>query len=79
MSIKSALIGSAIGLGISGLTCSGILEIIKRINKDDVENVTISRQFTPLLFEQIGNVIVVTSGLFGLYYGMKNDIKLLRI
>tara|TARA_X000000368_G_scaffold389265_1_gene351468 strand:- start:352 stop:603 length:252 start_codon:yes stop_codon:yes gene_type:complete len=82
MSVKSALIGSAIGLSVSGLGCSAILSIVKKFNKDkhndEGEVMTISRQLTPILVEQISNVVVVASGLFGLYYGMKNDIKLLR-
>ena len=82
MSIKNALIGSAIGLSVSGLGCSAILSIVKKFSKDkhndEGEVMTISRQITPVLVEQISNVIVVASGLFGLYYGMKNDIKLLR-
>ena len=82
MSIRSALIGSAIGLSISGLSCSAILSIVKHVHKDkhndEGEVMTISRQLTPILVEQISNVVVVASGLIGLYYGMKNDIKLLK-
>jgi hypothetical protein len=83
MSIKNALICSAIGFSVSGLGCSAILSIVKKFNKDkendEGEVLTISRQLTPVLVEQISNVFVVASGLFGLYYGMKNDIKLLKI
>lgn len=83
MSIKSAIVGSAIGFSVSGLGCSAILSIVKRFHKDkqndEGEVMTVSRQLTPILVEQISNVVVVASGLFGLYYGMKNDIKLLKI
>ena len=82
MSIRSALIGSAIGLSVSGLGCSAILSIVKHVHKnkhnDEGNVMTISRHLTPVLVEQISNIVVVASGLFGLYYGMKNDIKLLR-
>ena len=82
MSIKSAIVGSAIGLSISSIGCYGILELIKRSNKHKVNNegetLSLTRQLTPVFFEQISNVVVLTSGLVGLFYGMKKEIKLLK-
>tara|TARA_Y100001935_G_C17195232_1_gene452166 strand:+ start:636 stop:887 length:252 start_codon:yes stop_codon:yes gene_type:complete len=82
MSIKSAIIGSAVGFSISSITCYSILELIKRSNKHKVNNegetLSITRRLTPVFFEQFSNVVIVTSGLIGLLYGMRKEIKLLK-
>ena len=84
MSIKNAIVGSMIGVGFTSLGCTTILTLLKRYNRDkeneEGETLTLSRRAVPVLFEQFSNVLIVTSGLLGFYYGYKrkSNIKLLK-
>ena len=84
MSIRNAIIGSALSVGISGLGCSAVLTLLKHYNKDKENNegntLTLSRQAAPILFEQFSKVFVATCGLVGFYCGYKktSNIKLLN-
>ena len=84
MSIKNAIVGSMLGVGFTGLGCSTILTLLKRYNRDKENDegytLTLSRRAIPVLFEQFSNVLIITSGLLGFYYGYnrKSNIKLLK-
>jgi len=84
MSIRNAVIGSFLGVGFSGLSCSAILTLLKRYNRDkendEGETMTLSRQAMPILFEQFSVVFVTTCGIIGSYYGYSrnSNIKLLK-
>ena len=82
MSVKNAIVGSMIGLGLSGLTCTAMLSVFNKLNKNVVNDeggvATISRSFKKDVFEKVANLIVLGSGIYGFYHGYNNNIKLLN-
>ena len=82
MSVKNAILGSMIGFGISGLTCSVMLSAFDKLNKNVVNNegqvMTFSKCLKKYTLEKIGNLIVLGSGLYGFYHGYNNNIKMLK-
>ena len=82
MSVKNAILGSMIGFGISGLTCSVMLAGFDKLNKNVVNNegnvMTLSKCLKKYTLEKLSNLIVLGSGLYGFYQGYNNNIKLLK-
>ena len=82
MSVKNAILGSMIGFGISGLTCTVMLTAFDKLNRNIVNNegevVTFSKCLKKYAFEKVANLIVLGSGLYGFYQGYNNNIKLLK-
>mgnify|MGYP001225916972 CR=1 FL=1 len=84
MSVRSAILGSAIGIGLSGVTFSFAFDVMRKLNdryevNDEGGGVaTITRLFRKYWLEKLANGIVLGCGIYGFYHGYNNNIRLLK-
>lgn len=84
MSVRSAILGSAIGVGLSGVTLSFTLDVMRKLNERYEVNeegngvVTFTKMIKRFWLEKLASGIVLGCGIYGFYHGYNNNIKLLK-
>tara|TARA_A100001011_G_C14199691_1_gene795096 strand:+ start:1002 stop:1262 length:261 start_codon:yes stop_codon:yes gene_type:complete len=82
MSIRNALMGSLVGLAISGTACGAAINLLKNHMKKESENdegnvLSLSQNFNLFAYRRIADAVVLCSGLVGFYYGYNKKGNLL--